>query len=90
MMDRKRRNTSSPESDADFPLPSSKKLRRSNEDVEQDEFENYEPEDGLAEHPRTDNSFGMKGAFPGLGSVDDDELFYGPANDGIEYLRMVR
>jgi hypothetical protein len=34
-----------------------------------------------------DQSTGQRGAFPGLSSNDD---FYGPANDGIDYLRMVR
>ncbi|KAI9763801.1 MAG: hypothetical protein M1835_007727 [Candelina submexicana] len=39
--------------------------------------------------PRIDPNCGQRGAFPGL---DDgpDELFYGPANDGLDYLRMVR
>jgi hypothetical protein len=41
------------------------------------------------ERPRNDPTYGQKNAFPGL---DDggDELFYGPAEDGLEYLRMVR
>ena len=41
------------------------------------------------EKPRSDPFYGQKSAFPGL---DDggDELFYGPAEDGLEYLRMVR
>ncbi|KAJ5492601.1 hypothetical protein N7539_001347 [Penicillium diatomitis] len=41
------------------------------------------------ERPKNDPTFGQKSAFPGL---DDggDELFYGSADDGIEYLRMVR
>ncbi|PGH15996.1 hypothetical protein AJ80_05372 [Polytolypa hystricis UAMH7299] len=44
------------------------------------------------QQPRNDPVFGQKHAFPGLddGSVGDDELFYGPPEDGIEYLRMVR
>ena len=41
--------------------------------------------------PRLDPTYGQRGAFPGLERIDqDDELFYGPANDGLEYLRMVR
>ncbi|KAL1865078.1 hypothetical protein Plec18167_009547 [Paecilomyces lecythidis] len=32
----------------------------------------------------------MKNAFPGLDDPASDELFYGPAEDGLEYLRMVR
>ena len=40
---------------------------------------------------RIDPTYGQRGAFPGLdGSHADDELFYGPASDGLEYLRMVR
>ena len=41
--------------------------------------------------PRLDPTYGQRGAFPGLDdSNDDDGLFYGPASDGLEYLRMVR
>lgn len=32
---------------------------------------------------------GQRGAFPGL-DEHGDEFFCGPANDGIDYLRMVR
>jgi hypothetical protein len=40
---------------------------------------------------RTDPVFGQKHAFPGLDDpVGDDELLYGPPEDGIEYLRSVR
>lgn len=43
------------------------------------------------ERPRNHPVYGQKSAFPGLDSVEgDDELFYGPADDGMEYLRMVR
>ena len=81
-MDRKRRNTSSPEPDS----PSPKRSRQSSTssyDSEEDEWQ------AANEAPRTDFVTGQRGAFPGL---DDsaEELFYGPANDGIEYLRMVR
>jgi hypothetical protein len=41
-------------------------------------------------HPRVDPVTGQHGAFPGLDDDDPDELFYGPANDGLDYLRMVR
>ena len=41
--------------------------------------------------PRLDPTYGQRGAFPGLDNCNsDDELFYGPASDGLEYLRMVR
>ncbi|KAI9716219.1 MAG: hypothetical protein M1812_005444 [Candelaria pacifica] len=39
--------------------------------------------------PRIDPNCGQRGAFPGLGERFD-EPFYGPANDGLDYLRMVR
>ncbi|KAL4781504.1 hypothetical protein BJX76DRAFT_335377 [Aspergillus varians] len=42
------------------------------------------------ERPRNHPVFGQKSAFPGLDTTDGDELFYGPAEDGLEYLRMVR
>ena len=44
-----------------------------------------------ASQPRVDPTYGQRGAFPGLDdSNPDDALFYGPASDGLEYLRMVR
>lgn len=41
------------------------------------------------ERPQTDVTYGQVGAFPGLDPRDKD-VFYGPANDGLDYLRMVR
>lgn len=78
-MSRKRRNTSSPEPDDS---PSSK--RRYSGDIHHDS-----DEEESAEVPRLDEKSGQTGAFPGLG-LDSEELFYGPASDGIDYLRMVR
>ncbi|KAH8692936.1 hypothetical protein BGW36DRAFT_430678 [Talaromyces proteolyticus] len=40
--------------------------------------------------PRVDPVFGQRSAFPGLDDIGSEELFYGPAEDGLEYLRMVR
>ncbi|OCT52326.1 hypothetical protein CLCR_08673 [Cladophialophora carrionii] len=80
-MSRKRRNTSSPELDDSPPSP-----KRRNIPVA---HLNYESEGESHETPRFDERVGQTGAFPGLGA-DDDELFYGPASDGIDYLRMVR
>ena len=40
--------------------------------------------------PRIDPTYGQRGAFPGLDSSQNDGLYYGPASDGLEYLRMVR
>lgn len=39
--------------------------------------------------PQMDVNYGQMGAFPGL-DTRDEEPFYGPANDGLDYLRMVR
>ena len=55
-----------------------------------DDLEDDLPHPTGREQPRTDATYGQKGAFPGLDDGDGDELFYGPASDGIEYLRMVR
>ncbi|MCJ1248677.1 hypothetical protein MMC30_005895 [Trapelia coarctata] len=42
-------------------------------------------------HSSVDPTYGQRGAFPGLDSpTSEEELFYGPANDGLQYLRMVR
>lgn len=40
--------------------------------------------------PRVDPVFGQRSAFPGLDDAASDELLYGPPEDGLEYLRMVR
>ena len=81
-MSLKRRNTSSPEPD-DFPSP---KRRKSS--LEEDSEDNFD-HPFSSEQPRLDQTYGQKGAFPGL-DENDDELFYGPPSDGLEYLRMVR
>ncbi|KAI5779063.1 hypothetical protein EDC01DRAFT_755886 [Geopyxis carbonaria] len=39
-------------------------------------------------HGYLDQTTGQRGAFPGLDNSNED--FYGPCNDGIDYLRMVR
>ncbi|KAJ5341190.1 hypothetical protein N7541_010314 [Penicillium brevicompactum] len=63
-----------------MPSPPAKRPRISHENEESSE---------QYEQPRQNYTYGQRGAFPGL---DDggDELFYGPADDGMEYLRMVR
>ena len=43
-----------------------------------------------AAQPKVDQTYGQRGAFPGLDEGEDEQLFYGPASDGLEYLRMVR
>ncbi|KAK2767407.1 hypothetical protein FQN54_003563 [Arachnomyces sp. PD_36] len=42
------------------------------------------------EKPRNDPVYGQKNAFPGLDGPGSDAILYGPPEDGIEYLRMVR
>jgi hypothetical protein len=76
-MSRKRRNTSSPELDASPPP------KRHQSPAKQELEEDNE------ETPWVDELTGQTGAFPGLG-YNDGKLFYGPARDGIEYLKMVR
>ncbi|KAJ5174754.1 uncharacterized protein N7482_000631 [Penicillium canariense] len=69
---------------ASMSAPSPKRLRISNEDGS-----DTLPSMSSHDRPRNNPIYGQKSAFPGL---DDggDELFYGPADDGLEYLRMVR
>lgn len=66
--------------------------------VERDEAEEFSDDSGSSprstaphQQPRLDPIYGQKHAFPGLDDdLDDSRLFYGPAEDGLEYLRMVR
>jgi len=83
-MSRKRRNTSSPEPD-DLPSPK----RQDSRDGRNDWDDSDDSDEDLDETPHVGEYTGQVGAFPGLGG-EDDELFYGPAADGIDYLRMVR
>lgn len=83
-MSRKRRNTSSPESDYTPPPKKPRSVVSYNDEEDSED----EPQD-VKEQPRLNPNFGQSNAFPGLGA-DGDELFYGPAADGIDYLRMVR
>ena len=83
-MSRKRRNTSSPE--LDYSPPPKKSRSMVSYDDEDEEFDH--PQDSK-EQPRLNPTSGLQNVFPGLGE-DGDELFYGPAADGLEYLRMVR
>ena len=84
-MSRKRRNTSSPESDYS---PPAKKSRSSVSLDDEGDTDSDDPQD-VQEQPRFNPDVGLPNAFPGL-QAGGDELFYGPAADGIEYLRMVR
>jgi hypothetical protein len=81
-MSRKRRNTSSPEPDDGVPSPKRRDTQEAGSSYDVDER-------AKRETPYIDDLTGQTGAFPGLGT-ETDELFYGPARDGIDYLRMVR
>lgn len=59
----------------------------------------YDDDDTEAEHEarpsfkaEVDPTYGQRSAFPGLddGPAAEHDLFYGPAEDGLNYLRMVR
>ena len=65
----------------------SKRYRPSNLDQDDDEI----PQSTSGAQSRVDPTYGQRGAFPGLDDFNgEEELFYGPASDGLEYLRMVR
>lgn len=83
-MSRKRRNTSSPEAES----PRASKRHNREEDAASSDWDSSDAGDSK-EKPQFNETTGQSGAFPGLGK-DSDELFYGPASDGLEYLRMVR
>ena len=83
-MSLKRRNTSSPEPD-DSPISKRQKPPPELEEDSDDSFDHPFSN----EQPRSDPTYGQKGAFPGLDD-NEHELFYGPPSDGLEYLRMVR
>ncbi|KAI9041174.1 uncharacterized protein KD926_007285 [Aspergillus affinis] len=67
--------------------PHAKRPRTSYADYDEDEMP---PAVTPYERPRNNPVYGQKSAFPGLDTAGYDELFYGPAEDGLEYLRMVR
>ena len=66
------------------PLINNKRSRLSNAgDVSADGTTNIQP--------RVDPTYGQRSAFPDLHDAGgENDLFYGPANNGSEYLRMVR
>ena len=48
-------------------------------------------EDKPSTAAKVDPTYGQRGAFPGLDEDGvEEQLFYGPADDGLAYLRMVR
>ncbi|KAF7587874.1 hypothetical protein BBP40_006610 [Aspergillus hancockii] len=82
MSDKRKQQDSLPESS-----PYAKRHRLSYAEEDED---NMAPAVTPHERPRNHPIYGQKSAFPGLDTTGDDELFYGPAEDGMEYLRMVR
>lgn len=87
------------------PRPSSYKytapLAQAHHDDDDDDNDSSSRTFGV--QPRLDPTYGQRGAFPGLDDggngkswaggeegEGEGELFYGPASDGLEYLRMVR
>lgn len=86
-MTTKRKNTFPPTDD----MSHSKRSRPSRFTAHDDE---YHSNPTLGIQPRLDPTYGQRGAFPGLDDGNrgaaEDTLFYGPASDGLEYLRMVR
>ena len=87
------------EEDAAPPVPRQKVSYASDSNNEDDKGGEQPPEkrhavvsqDALRERerPQADITYGQIGAFPGL-DPRDNKPFYGPANDGLDYLRMVR
>ncbi|KAL8830182.1 MAG: hypothetical protein Q9191_001578 [Dirinaria sp. TL-2023a] len=80
-MNSKRKNAN-----AIFYSPSESKRRRTYESGDDDEHESS----NRTAQPKVDPTYGQRGAFPGLDEGEDEQLFYAPASDGLEYLRMVR
>lgn len=75
------------DSTPDITSPYAKRSRISYDD--EDDGAGHPPRPSV-ERPRNHPIYGQKSAFPGLDIEVEDELFYGPAEDGMEYLRMVR
>ena len=69
--------------------PSTSDSKRSRSSLLSDADDDDRPS-SQAPRPKVDPTYGQRGVFPELHNVSNDALFYGPANDGLEYLRMVR
>ena len=100
----KKRKIPSPSKDKDDNnniMPSSNPFKRprpsSHKYNPQEEDDDGYSKPSIGVQPRLDPTYGQRGAFPGLddaggqeGQEGEESLFYGPASDGLEYLRMVR
>lgn len=69
--------------DRPYTASDSKRLRSS-------AFEGDDDSSSRAPRPKVDPTYGQRGAFPDIEIDNEEALFYGPASDGLEYLRMVR
>lgn len=69
--------------DRPYTASDSKRLRSS-------AFEGDDDSSSRAPRPKVDPTYGQRGAFPDIEIEGDEALFYAPASDGLEYLRMVR
>ncbi|KAJ5235345.1 uncharacterized protein N7469_004513 [Penicillium citrinum] len=70
-------------------MPDKRKASMSTPTFKRPRLNEDEDDKTAHEQPRSHPIYGQKNAFPGLDDAGD-ELFYGPADDGMEYLRMVR
>jgi regulator of vacuolar morphogenesis len=77
-----------------YSIPGGTPYKRSRVSYADDDNEDHASQSSAAamthERPRNNPLYGQKSAFPGLDVDAEGELFYGPAEDGLEYLRMVR
>ncbi len=73
-------------------LQNSKRARQADRTFGDKELEGDQDLEGQASAGPLDPDYGQRGAFPGLDDSrgEEEQLFYGPASDGLEYLRMVR
>lgn len=69
--------------DQPYTISDSKRFRSST-------FEGDDDNIRRAPRPQVDPTYGQRGAFPDIEDEAAEALFYGPASDGLEYLRMVR
>lgn len=96
-MGRKRKNPYSNHKDKDdntFSFPFKRPRPSDNFHAQANDDDNHNSTPSLGFQARLDPTYGQRGAFPGLDDAEveggEEDLFYGPASDGLEYLRMVR
>ncbi|KAL8808275.1 MAG: hypothetical protein Q9223_004057, partial [Gallowayella weberi] len=74
------------------PSTSPPKRHRRDDEGDDDDYANAADQPHQSSKAQVDPTYGQRSAFPGLDSpvAGEADLFYGPAEDGLEYLRMVR